>query len=132
MKNKHRLTYILFFLTFLGIEVLIALFIRDNFIRPYVGDMLVTVVICLFIRGFTPLKTKLLPLLVFVFAAAVEIGQYFDFVALLGLDKNRFLSVLLGRTFSVADIICYGVGCIIFFTAESFLYYRKSLKLSEK
>ena len=87
MKNKHRLIYILLFLTFLGIEVLIALFIRDNFIRPYVGDMLVTVVICLFLRGFTPLKTKLLPLLVFVFAAAVEIGQYFDFVAL---QRDKF------------------------------------------
>ncbi len=132
MKNKHRLKYILLFFGFLVIEVLIALFVRDGFIRPYVGDMLVTVVICLFLRGFTPLKTKLLPLYVFIFAAAVEIGQYFDFVALLGLDGNRFLSVLLGRTFSFADIVCYGVGCVVFFAAESFLSDRKTLKLTEK
>lgn len=126
MKNKCRLIYIMLFIAFLCIEVIIALFIRDSFIRPYVGDMLVTVVICLFLRGFTPLKAKFMPLFVFIFAAAVETGQYFDFVALLGLNGNRFLSVLLGRTFSFADIICYGFGCIAFFTAERLIMKIRS------
>ena len=121
MKSKGRLSYILLFLILLGVEVLIALFVRDTFIRPYVGDMLVTVVICLLLRGVTPNRAKLLPLWVFLFAAAVEIGQHFDFVALLGLENNRFISVLLGRTFSLADIICYGVGCLVFFAAEGFI-----------
>lgn len=128
MKKKCRLTYILLFIAILAAEVLIALFVRDNFIRPYVGDMLVTVVICLFLRGFTPLKTKLLALFVFIFSAAVEIGQYFDFVALIGLSDNRFFSVLLGRTFSLADIICYGIGCIVFFAAEELLKKRKTVR----
>lgn len=125
MKNKCRLTYMLLFLLFLGTEVLIALFVRDNFIRPYVGDMLVTVVICLFLRAFTPIKSALLPLFVFLFSALVEIGQYFDFVALLGLSDNRFISVLLGRTFSPADIICYGVGCLVFFASEALITQKK-------
>lgn len=125
MKRKQRLTYILLFLLFLGIEVLIALFVRDAFIRPYVGDMLVTVVICLFIRGFSPISSKLLPVYVFVFAAAVEVAQYFDFVAITGLENNRFLSVLLGRTFSLADIVCYGIGCIVFFAFEKLLLHKK-------
>ncbi len=30
------------------IEVLIALYVRDNFVRPYIGDVLVVVVIILF------------------------------------------------------------------------------------
>ena len=55
-----------------------------------------------------------MPMLVFIFSALVEIGQYFDFVKLLGLDDNQFISTLLGRTFSVVDLICYGVGCILF------------------
>lgn len=126
MKRRQRLSYMLLFLVFLGIEVLIALFVRDSFIRPYVGDILVTVVICLFIRAVTPFKHKLLPLYVFIFAAAVEIGQYFDFVALLGFENNRFLSVLLGRTFSLADIVCYGIGCLLFFAAEKLLLYKKA------
>ena len=128
MKAKRRLTYMLLFLLFLAVEVLIALFVRDNFIRPYVGDVLVTVVICLFLRIFISFKARLLPLLVFILSALVEIGQYFDFVALLGLSDNRFISVLLGRTFSLADIICYGAGCIIFVLAEELTVQKKKCR----
>ena len=114
IKNKLRIIYGVSFLLILVIEILIALFIRDNFVRPYVGDMLVTVLICFFVRIFIPEKFSVAPLFVFLFSLVVEIGQYYDFVKLLGLDKNLFLSTLLGRTFSVADIICYGIGCAVF------------------
>ena len=124
--KKTRLTYALLFLSVLLAEILIALFVKDAFVRPYVGDMLVTVLICCFLRIFFPTGVKLLPVYVFLFAAAVEFGQYLDMVKLLGLEGNRFVSVLLGRTFSFPDILCYAVGCILFFGAE--LCIRRSLK----
>lgn len=114
MKNRLRVIYGVLFIIILIVEILIALFVHDNFIRPYIGDMLVTVLICSFARFFIPEKIKVLPMLVFAFSALVEIGQYFDFVKLLGLDDNLFISTLLGRTFSVADLICYAMGCILF------------------
>ena len=114
IKNRLRLIYGILFLVILTIEILIALFIRDDFVRPYIGDMLVTVLICSFARFLIPERVKVMPIFVFVFSALVEIGQYFDFVKLLGLDDNAFISTLLGRTFSMADLICYGVGCILF------------------
>lgn len=52
-----------------------------------------------------------------MFAACVEVGQYFDLVALLGLADNRLIAIALGRTFSWMDIVCYAVGCV----AASFL-----------
>ena len=114
IKSRLRLIYGVLFCVILIIETLIALFVRDDFIRPYIGDMLVTVLICAFARFFIPEKIKLMPLLVFAFSSLVEIGQYFDFVKLLGLDDNVFISTLLGRTFSIADLICYAIGCIVF------------------
>ena len=114
IRRKLRMIYGVSFILILSIEICIALFIRDSFIRPYVGDMLVTVLICCFVRFVFPEKLNMIPLFVFAFSALVEIGQYFDFVKLLGLDKNLFFSTLLGRTFSVADIICYGTGCALF------------------
>lgn len=114
IKNRLRIIYAVMFLIILTIELLIALFAHDNFIRPYVGDMLVTVLICYFARIFFPEKIKSMPILVFIFSALVEIGQYFDFVKQIGLDDNAFISTLLGRTFSVADLICYAMGCILF------------------
>ena len=125
IKSRLRLIYGVLFFVILTIEILIALFVRDNFVRPYIGDVLVTVLICSFARFFIPEKIKILPLLVFIFSALVEIGQYFDFVKLLGLDDNVFISTLLGRTFSLADLICYGVGCLLFAIFD-YILKRKS------
>lgn len=113
-QNKSRLIYLLLFSVFLAIEVLIALYVRDSFIRPYVGDAIVTVLICSFVRIIFPEKIKFLPLYVCAFAFAVEIGQYFDMVSVIGLSENRFFSILLGSTFSAADLFCYAIGCIVF------------------
>lgn len=122
--KKRRIIYALLFLSVLLAEILIALFVKDAFVRPYVGDMLVTVLICCFLRIFFPTGVNLLPVYVFLFAAAVEVCQYFDIVKLFGLDGNRFISVLLGRTFSLADILCYAAGCLVFFGLEKLLDHK--------
>ena len=126
MLKKPRIIYAVLFLALLITEVLIALFVNDYFIRPFFGDVLVTVLLCCFCRIFIPTKISALPLYVFLFATAVEISQYFDLVKLLGLENNRFLSVLMGRTFSWPDILCYGVGCGLFFLLD--LVIRKHSK----
>ena len=113
-KNALRIRYGAAFAVILILEILIALFINDAFIRPYGGDILVSVLICCFGRILFPVGVRLLPMWVFLFAAAVEVGQYFDFVALLGLGESRFFRILLGSTFSWADLICYGIGCLLF------------------
>ena len=123
--SKKRLFYLIAFLTLVAVEVLIALFVHDGFVRPYVGDVIVVMVIFCFVRIFIPNKVPLLPLYVFFFAFAVEIGQYFDFVALLGLEDNKLLSTALGRTFSVSDIVCYAVGCAIVSACPLLFKHRK-------
>lgn len=122
-KNK-RVYYSLMFIALFVIEIIIALYVRDSFIRPYGGDVLVTVLLCCFLRIFIPNRCKLLPLFVFLFAAFVEVLQAINIVALLGLQNIRFLRILIGTTFSVADIICYAVGCLIFFLID-YLLHRK-------
>ena len=118
---KKRLGYILAFVLLLTVEILIALFVRDDFIRPYGGDILVTVLICAAVRILFPTGIRLLPLWVFLFAAGVEIGQYFDFVTLLGLGNIAFFRILLGSTFSFADLLCYAAGCVLFLLGEKLL-----------
>lgn len=122
-KINLRILYALCFIVLLIIEILIALFVKDAFIRPYGGDILVTILICCFVRIFFPNKIKLLPLWVFIFAVAVEIGQYFDFVTLLGLGDIEFFRILLGTSFSFIDIICYAIGCILFFAGEKTIFH---------
>lgn len=124
MKNK-RLIYATIFCVLVIMEICIALFVHDAFVRPYVGDMLVTLLLCCLTRVVIPNKVRLLPLFVFLFAACVEVGQYFDLVALLGLEDNRFISIALGRTFSWMDIVCYTVGCAAAFGVDRIIYDQK-------
>ncbi len=109
---NRRVKYLLLFIVFLLIEVFIALFVNDRFIRPYLGDVLVVVVIYYFVRIFVTDRIAILPLLIFIFAAAVEILQYFNLVERLGFTDNIFMRVLIGSVFDVKDILCYGVGCV--------------------
>ncbi len=111
--KKQRLIYALITIALLIIEVLIALFVHDSFIRPYVGDMLVVIVLYTFIRILIPEKVKFLPSYILCFAVLVEVLQYFRIVEVLGLSDNRFFSVLIGSVFDIKDIICYAVGCLL-------------------
>jgi len=121
---KKRIGYLLVTIVLFLMELLIALFVRDSFIRPYVGDMLVVVLIYTFLRIILPEKPRLLPLYVFLFAAGVEALQGIRIVELLGLQNNRFFSVLIGTTFDWKDIVCYGMGCVLLGVWEVFLWRK--------
>lgn len=121
---KKRIPFLLIFLVLLGTEVLIALYVHDDFIRPYVGDMIVTAVVYCFVRIFVPDGVKLMSLYVMIFAILVEIGQYFNYVELLGFQDNPIISTAMGNSFSWEDIACYAVGCA-FCGLFDFIRYKK-------
>lgn len=124
MLKKRFFNFILFMLL-LAIEVLIALYVRDDFVRPYLGDVLVVVVLYFFVRIWIPEKYRWLPGAIFVFAAAVEVLQYFRLVEILGVENNVFLRTILGSTFDFKDIVCYGVGCLLLGLYEWIVYKRE-------
>lgn len=117
---KKRMVYLTVFVILLAVEIFIGLFVRDAVIRPYVGDVLVTVLLCVLVRTVLPEGTPLLPVWVFLFAAAVEILQLFPLTELLRLEGTVF-GVIIGSTFDWKDILCYSAGCGIFGAAESLL-----------
>ena len=116
--KKQRLVYAAAFAVLLLAEVFIGLFVHDRFVRPYFGDVLVTILLCCLCRMIMPRGMCALPVYVFIFATLIEIAQYFDIVKLLGFENNTFISTIMGRSFSVADLICYGVGCLAFWAIE--------------
>jgi hypothetical protein len=113
IKAKKRILYLLGFIFLMLIEVIIALYVHDDFVRPYIGDIIVVVVVYCFIRIFVPGGIKWMPLYVFIFAATVELLQYFNLVELLGLETNLIAKIVIGSTFDIADIVCYLIGCVL-------------------
>lgn len=99
-----------------GIEILIAKFAHDQIIRPYIGDLLVVMLIYCFVKSF--LNTAVLPaaLSVLVFAYAIETLQYFNIVERLGLGNSKIARIVIGTSFEWIDLVAYtlGIGLVLF------------------
>ena len=129
MKKHPRLIYALLTLTLFAVEICIALFAHDNFVRPYLGDVLVVILIYCAVRVVFPHRPKpyWLALGVFLFGCAVEGLQAIHIVDLLGVGHIPLLVTVIGTSFSWGDILCYFVGCFIVGTGET-LYAKRHHK----
>ncbi|WP_294824427.1 DUF2809 domain-containing protein [uncultured Flavobacterium sp.] len=105
-----RLEYFIFTLLLFITEVLIALYAHDEIIRPYIGDMLVVVLIYCFVRSFFRWQALPVAIGVLIFSFAVETLQYFRIVEVLGLQDSAFFRIIIGTTFVWMDLAMYALG----------------------
>jgi len=103
----------------LGIEIAIARFVHDDFVRPYLGDSLAVAAVYLALRAVTRLRVVAAVTIAFVFACAIEVGQFFDLVDVLGLGTNRVARVVLGTVFGLTDFVAYAGGALCVLTIET-------------
>ena len=107
---QFHLKYFLFFISIFITEVIIALFINDNFIRPYFGDYLVIFLVYFFLLSFLNAEKNKIALAVLIFAFCTESVQYFQVLSYFNLEKNRLLRIVVGNTFSFEDLIIYSLA----------------------
>ena len=115
---KKRLPYIIGFTVLFAVEVLIALFVDDSFIRPYLGDVIVIWVVYCFVQIFLAgrLSSCIVSAGVFIFAVIVELLQAVNIVEILHLQGNPFFRPLIGTHFDFRDILCYAAGTAVIMT----------------
>ncbi len=118
---KYLISVILLFFS----EVIIAIYFHDQIIRPYFGDTLVVILIYCFIRTFFKFPVFPTTICVLLFAFIVETLQYFNFVAVIGLEKSKIANIVLGNSFAWNDIIAYILGGIIILIIEKFVQKSK-------
>lgn len=114
---KKRIIYLILFSIIFIIECLIAIFLKQGFIRKNVGDILVVPCIYALLRVVFPQNIKYLALYVLIFAIIVEILQLLNITTILS-NNNKILSIVLGGTFDVKDIICYIIGFVSIIVAS--------------
>lgn len=118
--------YFLIAVLLLMIEVLIALYVHDAIIRPYVGDFLAVILLYCFVKAF--LNIPLLPAAigVLLFAYILETLQYFHLVHHLGLQDSKLATTIIGSSFEWIDIIAYTAGIAVTIIIEKL--YRPTLQ----
>lgn len=123
--RKSRLVFAGCALILLATEIIIGLYVHDGFVRPYLGDTLVVMLLYCLIRTAFPTKHYWLSGAVFVFAVLVEVSQIFPLCDVLHI-QNALLRVLMGTSFAAEDILAYFAGNVL--TAGVDLYLWRKAK----
>ena len=126
LRAKHFLIVILVFLA----EIMVATtFAHIRWVRSWLSDYLVVILIYHFIKAIREVRPLPLALTVFLFSCLVEMAQYFHLADLLGFHHPNLLRTLLGTTFSWTDILMYLSGCITSYFVDSFVLFQPKPRL---
>jgi hypothetical protein len=117
MKLKFSLKYFLLTVVIFLIEVLIATKLKGIFfVRAYLGDVIVVILIYTFIKSFFKIKNnQKLIVGILIFSFLVEFAQYFNIAEKLGFREGSLMYIVIGNSFSWIDILCYAAGCLLLY-----------------
>lgn len=111
------------------VEVLIALYVHDAWIRPIFGDVLIVFVLYCFLCSIA--ETPYAIVIVTAFSCIVELTQIIPLVDFLHI-KQPVIRVLMGTTFDWMDVLAYlGAGCLLWGWEHWQIYIKRVLKKDE-
>lgn len=128
MKRSLKIKYAILAIVIFLIEVFIALYINDSFIRPFLGDVLVVGLIYCAVMAITSYRVVIVAIGTLIFSYMVELAQYAQVVNLLGLSNNKWARIIIGTSFSWWDMVCYTLGFIIILLIEK---NKRIMKISQ-
>jgi hypothetical protein len=126
MFHIHKKNLLTVFILF-GLLVFIAVFVKDRYIRPFGGDLLVVIFLYYLLKGVTNLSVKTAALSVLIFSFFIETMQYFQLVKLLGLEHNKLACIVIGTTFQWSDYLAYLLGILVVLGVE-YCFKKKRLR----
>ena len=116
---SQRGVYLIAAILIFAIEVLIALFVRDDFVRPYLGDVLAIGFVYAALRALTPLSFPHALAVTLAIALVIELAQAFGLLGALGLADNELARIVLGGVFDWHDLAAYAAGGAIIAALET-------------
>ena len=102
----------------LAIETVVALYVHDNFIRPYAGDFLATVLLYCLVRSVGNARLEWTVGAVLVISYLIEGLQYVDLLSRMGWQHSRMAHIVLGSHFAWGDMLAYSLGALAVLAAE--------------
>ena len=121
LNRNKRLYYFLGFTVLLIIEILIARYIKDDFVLPYLGDFLVVILLYCFLMSVCKVSVLKGMIIVLVFSFAVEFFQMINIVKVLQYQPPEIIMIALGSSFSNWDLLAYSLGIVFIWMIEFYL-----------
>lgn len=116
MKFQFSLKYLLISIFIFLVEVLIATKLKDIFfVRAYLGDVIVVILLYTLVKSFFRVNNEKLILGILIFSCFVEFAQYFNIAEKLGFRPGSLMYIVIGNSFSWIDILCYVAGCVFLY-----------------
>lgn len=115
---RFHFGYLVLAILLFSVELAIAKYV-NGWIRSYIGDVLVVILIYVALMSIVNFNKKAVVLFTLIFAFAIEFSQYFNLADRLGFEQGSVPYIVLGNTFSVADLVCYAVGGLIILLVEN-------------
>ncbi|MFT7118706.1 MAG: hypothetical protein ACI9LF_001087 [Flavobacteriales bacterium] len=125
INRKQRSLYLLTALFLFVLEVLIERYVHDAFVRPYLGDFLVVILVYAVLMSISYLKVVAAAVGALLFAYAIETAQYVQLISLLSLDQYKWARVVMGTSFSWWDMLMYTLGILCVLVVEHLLALKK-------
>lgn len=125
---RFKPSYFLIAVTLFLVELWIALYVDDAFVRPYLGDVIVILLIYYSLRTILKISPLKLAIFTLLFSFLVEGLQYVEFIKWLGLADYHLAHMILGSSFSWLDMLCYIIGFVVLFIADKDLRKRIARK----
>ena len=104
-------SFILFLILFV-IEVIIAFYVKQHFIRFIFGDFLIVIMLYYFFKSFLKATSFQIAIAVLLFAFIIEFLQLTKLLEILHLENNKLANLIFGNTFGITDLIAYTLGII--------------------
>lgn len=109
------------FIILLIVEIIIAYFHFNPFIRGFLGDVLVVLLLYSFLKIFIRNNVVKIAISVLAFAFFVEFLQYFKLAKILNI-QSEVLLIVLGAVFDVWDLVAYFIGFLFILVLEKLFH----------
>ena len=126
-----RKWYFILFLAMFAAEAAILKFFEKNlFIRGFIGDVLAVIFLYALIMSVVKIKKTYVIVFSYLTGIILEIGQYYNFAKIIGMENNKVFTVLFGSCFDWIDIFAYSIGSLMLIIIE--ILVEKNKKVQKK
>ena len=116
--TRFSYRYLLLAAGLLAVEIGIARFAHDRFVRPYVGDFLATILLYCLLKSVWPAPAGRVAAVALLVSYLIEVAQLAHLLSWLGWQHSPVARLVLGSQFEWGDLLAYTLGAALVLMLE--------------